>query len=388
MNTDNEVFLYNSEFKILNKVKDQSNISSLTLLMSDSSFYKKMADLIDVSGEPDYTSFNDIEMIYLFVHQRKDLNENKDRGENTKKEYLRDLLIFYKQLLEQASELEIALENNISNYQIIKTLTHRNLRKYQEWIKEAPLGKGGKPYSVATLNRKMVVLKGFFSFLYENNYISTPLHKKMLSSNVRSIDRPNKELSSVEVILLLDYFRDHPIIFGLISVLTTTGIRIQELCKVRVCDLTYIEGEYWLTVIGKRNKIREVLIHPPVLEAIRNFRIRRRQGLKLDGSDYSPLFTTAKGKAYNYKYLSNYLTKKINQANLDFIKLRKTPITCHTFRHAYALISADEGADLLTIMEALGHSDIKTTMIYLQRKMARKRHAAHSWKESEVLKRI
>lgn len=58
--------------------------------------------------------------------------------------------------------------------------------------------------------------------------------------------------------------------------------------------------------------------------------------------------------------------------------MRKNPITPHSFRHGFALISADQGADLLTIKESLGHSDIKTTQIYLQRKMLRKNNAAHS----------
>jgi integrase/recombinase XerD len=372
----------------LHHINDKKgNISSLTNLMVSDSFYKKMVNLIDESGETNYSHFNDVEMIYFYVHQQKDLNVQKNRKENTKKEYLRDLLLFYKHLLEQAERFEIEI-GEISQYQLLPKLTHRNIRKFQEWIKDAPLGKGGNKYSVATLNRKMVIIKGFFSFLFSNHYIKVPLHEKMLTSNVHSSDRPNKELSSVEVIHLLDYFRTHPILFGLLSVLATTGIRIQELCKARVCDISFIDGEYWLTVNGKGNKEREVLIHPNVLEAIKRFRERRRLELKLDQGDQSPIFTTAKGKAYHYKYLSNYITRNINNVDLPFIKMRKNPISCHHFRHAYALISAEQGADLLTIKESLGHSDIKTTMIYLKRKMARKNNAAHAWKGSDLLKNI
>lgn len=355
--------------------------------MMNDSFYRSMVDVIDESGEMYYKPFNDIEMIYFYVHQKKDLNEKKNRMENTKREYLRDLLLFYRHLLEQAENLEIHLED-LSNYQLLKKLSHRHIRKFQDWLKVAPLGKSGKTYSPATLNRKMVIIKAFFSFLYENKYIEVPLHNRMLSSNVRSYDRPNKEMSSAEVITLLQYFRAHPILYGLISVLATTGIRIQELCTARVSDLMYVDGEYWLTVLGKGNKERQVLIHPGVMEAIKGFRSRRRLDIKLDPFDHSPLFTTAKGKAYTYKYLSNYLTKKINAADLDIIKMRKVPITPHTFRHAFALISADNGADILTISQSLGHSDISTTKIYLQRKMSRKNNAAHSWKGSDLLNKL
>ncbi|KZE67964.1 integrase [Fictibacillus phosphorivorans] len=387
MDFNNELIKNSKNELTTNRFNSSRDISTLTSLMVDNSMFKQLNDVIDESGENDFSSFNDLEMIYFYVHQQKDLNDNKNRMENTKKEYVRDLLIFYKQILEQSNQIELSIEA-FEEYQILKRLSHRNIRKYQEWIKQAPLGKSGKPYAVATLNRKMVIIKGFFYFLYSNGYISLPLHEKMLSSNVRASDRPDKEMSSVEFLLLLRYFKNHPILYSLISVLGTTGLRVQELCKLRVCDLSYVDGGYWLKVMGKGRKEREVLIHENVLETIKAFRQRRRVKLKLDRSDTSPLFTTAKGKAYTYKYLSNYITQKINAADIDFIRMRSTPITCHTFRHCFALISAEQGAELLAIKESLGHSDIKTTMIYLQRKMARKNNAAHTWKDSNIIKNI
>jgi len=367
-------------------IDNQNNVSSLTKFLLDDSFYKNIVDIVDESGQSDYSMFNDLEMVYLYVHQKKDLNEKKNRAQNTKKEYLRDLLLFYKQLVEQAEN--IGLEIVDFNYDLLRNLNHRHMRKFQEWMKDAPLGKSGKPYSVATLSRKTIIIRGFFSFLYSNHYIPLALHEKMLSSNVRQEDRPNKEMSSVEVIQLINYFRTHPILSGLISVLATTGIRIRELCTAKVSDLAYLDGDYWLTVMGKGQKERQVLIHPNVMEKIKEFRKRRRLDYKLDSGDHSPIFTTAKGNAYDYKYLSNYLIRKINAADLEFIKMRKKPITPHTLRHGFALISADQGADILTIQESLGHSDIRTTQIYLKRKMSRKRNAAHAWKGSELLKEI
>lgn len=362
------------------------NISTLTNVLLKDNLFTNMVDRIDQGGTSDFSSFNDIEMLYFFIHQKKDMNDNKNRKENSKKEYLRDLLIFYKQLIELANEFEISLEQ--FDYKILKMINERNLRKYQEWLVKSPLGKGGKPYSVATLNRKATVIKSFLAFLYNNEYITIPLHDKMLRSSVRDEDRPNKEMSSVEVIQLANYFRTHPILYGLVLVLATTGIRIRELCKAKVSDLTYIDGDYWLRVDGKGNKEREVLIHPNVMDAIKKFRQRRRLSFRIDPGDDSPLFTTAKGKAYTYKYLSNYLTRKMNSADLEFVRAKKNPITPHTLRHGFALISADQGVDLLSIMESLGHSSIKTTQLYLKRKKARKNNAGHGWKNSDILKNI
>lgn len=380
-------YKYNSGKELKQIINQSGSISTLTKQLLNHSLHNQLIDMIDEDGEEDYSSFNDIEMIYLYVHKKRDMNDKKNRGENTKKEYIRDLLLFYKQVIEQAELIELSLES-LEQYQLFKRITSRNIRKYQEWLKTAPLGKGKKPYSVATLSRKTVIIKGFLNFLFESKYIEQPIHKKLMSSNVRNEDRPYKDLSLFEVSQILDGFNHHPILHGIISVLVTTGIRCNELCTARVCDLDYDNGDYWLTVMGKGEKPREVLIHENVLNAIKRFRSRRRLQFKIDKSDQSPLFTTATGKAYDYKYLSKYLTQKIQALDYDFIKYRSKPISPHHFRHYYAIQSEENGATLSQIQESLGHEDIKTTMIYLKRKQLRKNHAAHSWKDSDIINNI
>ncbi|RHW36063.1 integrase [Neobacillus notoginsengisoli] len=387
MNSNQLIVIEELRSNFLNEVNNSNSISTLTTILLNDSLYRNLLDDIDYSGEDDYSSFNDVEMFYLYIHKQRDLNEKKNRSASTKKEYLRDLLLFYKQLMENAHHFELAIEQ-ITGFQLFKHLNHRHIRKYQEWLKDAPLGKSGKPYSVATLNRKTVIIKSFLAFLFNTKYISIPLHEKVLSSSVRSNDRPNKEISSSEVIAILDYFRNNSIVYGILAVLATTGIRVAELCKARVSDIDYFEGDYWLTVIGKGNEERQVLIHSNVLQAIINFRKRRRLDFKVGPGDESPLFTSAKGKAYNYKYLSNFLIRKINAAELDIIRLRKNPITPHTFRHGFALISEEQGVDIRKIQESLHHKDIRTTMIYLNRRQARKNNAAHAWKNSNVIQNI
>lgn len=374
--------------KGIQELNNQSNsISTLTTQLLNNSLHNELIDMIDENGEENYSTFNDMEMIYLFVHKKRDMNDKKNRGENTKKEYLRDLLLFYKQLIEQADIIELSLED-LEQYELFKQLTSRNLRKYQEWLKNAPLGKGKKPYSVATLSRKTVIIKGLLNFLFESKYIEQPIHKKLMSSNVRNEDRPYKDLSVHEVSQILDGFKHHPILHGIVSVLATTGIRCNELCTARVCDLDYDNGDYWLTVMGKGGKRREVLIHENVLNAIKRFRIRRRLKFTIDKSDQSPLFTTASGKDYDFKYLSKYLTQKIQSLDCDFIKYRSKPITPHHLRHFFAIQSEVNGVSISQIQESLGHEDIKTTMIYLKRKQLRKNHAAHAWKNSDILNNI
>jgi integrase/recombinase XerD len=375
----------NELFVISNSLSQSSSpIFTLVEKMLDNSIYNELIDTIDDVG---YQSFNDLEMIYLFVHKEKDINEQKNRSQDTKKEYLRDLLLFYKHLLEYGEKFEFNVIN-LDIHSVFKSLTPRTLRKYQQWIKTAPLGKSGKPYAVSTLAKKFVIIKSFLSFLYKSGYIKKPLHEHILSASVREEDRPNRDLNSEEVVQLLLYYKDHPIIGCLLAVLTTTGLRIRELVQSRICDLSYSDGMYWLEVKGKGNKNREVLIYPNVFEKIVAFRKRRGLDTILDPEDTSPIFVTATLKPYSYRYLSNYLTNAIQKTNLPFVKHRKNKITCHALRHAFAIISAENGADIYKISKTLGHSQIKTTMIYLEKHLARQNNAARVWKNSEVLKHI
>ena len=72
--------------------------------------------------------------------------------------------------------------------------------------------------------------------MYEVEYIQEPLHKGLFIANVRKDDRPNRDLGPQEVIQLLDHFRKvkHPVAFAIIHILTTTGLRNEEFCKLRV----------------------------------------------------------------------------------------------------------------------------------------------------------
>lgn len=105
----------------------------------------------------------------------------------------------------------------------------------------------------------------------------------------------------------------------------------------------------------------------------------------LESTDESPIFTTANGNPFSYKYLSNYLTKHINNADISFVKMRRTPITPHFLRHVYTIISTENGASLESISPSLGHTNYRTTARYLEKRLTRKNSASHSWKNSKII---
>nr|WP_281177271.1 site-specific integrase [Peribacillus loiseleuriae] len=116
------------------------------------------------------------------------------------------------------------------------------------------------------------------------------------------------------------------------------------------------------------------------INSIRMFRYARGMKPLDQAAPESPLFTTNTGRAYSPSYLSQYLTKIIQESELPFLNHRSSLIGPHTFRHAFAIISHLNGVDLYQIMRSLGHSQVQTTLIYLEKIFEKERHAIHSWK--------
>lgn len=324
-----------------------------------------------------YPSFQDGDIMYLFVNQKTHANDTKNRTEQTKKEYARDLLHFYFFLRQHDDFQPLIKEPRILPY-----IEKRHIREYQGMLqtvrRKQKNGMVRVGYSPATRNRKINVLKSFFTWLASVKYIPEEVHSAFLSEELRDEDRPVRELSYEEVKMLLDYYKNHPINYALLSILATTGLRVQEIAKLKWNDIHYDThiGKYFVRVMGKGRKEREAILFHNVFERIRAFRLRRRQSIELNPDDSSPIFTTNKRKAYDYKYLSEYITRIIEQTKFPFLKHRASRITPHTFRHYFAAECLRSGANTSYIQQTLGHSDIRTTQIYLDRILKRENNAA------------
>ena len=360
-----------SEWK--NRVKDSSSFSLL----------QERLDLAEKNQKKLFTDFSDVEMIQWFLYRKEHLNRQHDKSQRTINEYERELIQFVEQLVRYSGEIDVDM-NDIIEGSLFKSLSPRHMRRYQEWLAErSPYVQKNGSYSPATLARKTTIIKSFLNFMYEVEYIHEPLHKGLFTATVRKDDRPNRDLGPQEVIQLLDHFRNihHPVVFAIIHILTTTGLRNEEFCQLKIRDLQYdsINGGYYLDVLGKGNKRRQVPLKEKVVNSIRLFRdARGLEGVSVAGKE-KPLVTTNTGKAYTPSYLSQYLTKMIKETNLPFLLHRASPIGPHTFRHAFAIISHKSGVDIYQIMRSLGHEKIETTMIYLEKIFEKERHAIHGW---------
>lgn len=344
---------------------------------------QKMKDAAEKNGESPFCSFSDTDMLMWYLYDSKNLDVSKDRMTRTTIEYRRELEQFLHNLLTYHEEMDIHFEQIIKG-SLFKSLFPQDMRKYQSWLatKSPYVIKHGN-YSPATLSRKTTILKSFFSFLYKENYIEQRLADGFKISSVQKDDRPNRDLGPKDVLALLHAFKEqqHIVMFTIVHVLTTTGIRNEEFCKLRVKDLCRdsILGGYYLKIDGKGNKKRNVPVIEKVVETIRMFR-KARGLVPIEVADKdSPLFTTNRGKAFSVTYLSRYVKEEI-KALPEGILSEEVTITPHVFRHAFAIISNMHGINLNDISRSLGHEDQKTTMIYLEKIFEKERHAIHRWK--------
>ncbi|WP_095022027.1 tyrosine-type recombinase/integrase [Bacillus thuringiensis] len=360
------------------------NIRDMVPFLHDSRYVDKVEEKMEVAekeGKSKYTHLSDLEVIYHFVHLQKDMDEKKNRKEDTKKSYVSEILSFCQCMVQHAEEFDLNGKEVQNKDSLLKTLQPWHIRKYNAWLKQVEKGRKGDTYAVATLAKKTVLIRSFLKHLYKFSYIEKPLHEELQRANVNEQDRPNRDLSYNEVMKILGFYKErgHLVNYTILLALASTGARIQELCTARVKDLHY-DGKYWLKVTGKGDKVRELFISEHLYQCICEMRRRRGFQTVLDRGDESPLFINQRGNFYNSKTLSNQVTDMIKKTNLEFLQYRENPVTAHTFRHAFAIMAVEQGnADLYHLMQTLGHENIQTTKIYLEKHLKRKNNVGTSF---------
>lgn len=327
---------------------------------------QKLVDHNEREGNKPFQLFTDEMMLYYFVHEPKHIHEEYAKKPESKVEYIRDLMQFYTLLLENEEIITSDLkEGEHHPGSILQKLEKRHVREYHYWLKERAVLRNGKVgYGMATMLKKVTIIKGFLKWLYEVEYISTPIHLGFLSNQLRRKDRPKRDLTHQEARAIIDFYSFHPKNYALLTLLATTGSRCRELAMAKWSDLYSSSGQIYLHTDTKGDKERDVLILPIAFERLQSYRKRIGLAVELDPQDETPLIMTSNRKRYSTSDLTKYVKSIIQQTKLPF--LNKGPITPHWFRHFFAQEALSNGADLFDIKNTLGHSDIRTTQIYVE----------------------
>lgn len=202
-------------------------------------------------------------------------------------------------------------------------------------------------------------LRSFFEFLIFEKYIKdNPLN--LIESPKTSRKLP--DVLSLEEIDLLISKIDLSIEQGernlaIIELLYGCGIRVSELVDLKISDLFFEEN--FIKVTGKGNKQRLIPIGNITKQNINNYLLNSRNKIKVINTFKDHVFLNRRGKNLSRAMIFTIIKKLAKKANFS------KSISPHTFRHSFATHLLENGADLRTIQQLLGHESITTTEIYM-----------------------
>lgn len=262
------------------------------------------------------------------------LETEKGASANTVASYMRDITQYVHYLGEDDQQVLDATSERIDGYR-------------KEMLK---MGK-----SAATVTRALASLKCLYRWLQQKGRCAENPAKGVKAEKVER--KLPQILSSQEVELLLEQprcvdakgFRDH----AMLEVLYATGIRVSELISLNLDDVNLTSG--YLVCMGKK-KSRIIPLYPGAIKALSDYLKNIRPTLVVPGE--RALFVNMNGVRMSRQGFWKLIKYYQEKAGIQ------TEITPHTLRHSFAAHLLQNGADLRSIQEMLGHADISSTQIY------------------------
>ncbi len=217
---------------------------------------------------------------------------------------------------------------------------------------------GTQNYSKSTIARKLATLRSFYKFCMRRGYvqtnplatIKTPKQDKRLPKFL-DLDAINKLLATPDCNTLLGS-RDR----AMLEVMFSTGVRVSELVDLNFADVEMVNRT--IRVRGKGKKQRTAPIGPTAIAAIQRYLELRRADARSARFDQEALFVNKHGQRLSTRSVRRKLDKYLSECGLD------PTISPHTLRHSFATHMLNNGADLRSVQELLGHQSISTTQVY------------------------
>ena len=231
-------------------------------------------------------------------------------------------------------------------------------RADQEDIKKWIISLSNQSISFRSINRKLSALKTYYAFLKKTKQIEiSPFEKGIF---LLKTDKKQKlPFSEAEVEKVLSFFsskssfdevRDRAII----ETLYATGVRRSELAALRLSDLDLVQKQ--VKIVGKGGKERYIPIIPELEKTLVEYLKLREEVANEKSKDF--LFLVKNGKK-----IYPTLVYRIINSYFGAITTKKD-ISPHVLRHSFASHLLDNGADLYTVKELLGHSSLASTQVY------------------------
>lgn len=255
---------------------------------------------------------------------------------HTIKNYQRDVLQFLDFLCDDVKVVEV---------------DKHDLRRFLAYLQQAG-------YAKSSIARKLSALRSFFRFLVREGYCSNnPLEQVRTPKQKRQL--PNF-LYVDQCVSLVEAPDDSPLgkrDRAILETLYAAGIRVSELVGMSLHDVDFRLG--YLRVLGKGSKERIVPLGKPACQAIECYVKESRHLLqKADSTNDNALFLNKAGTRLSDRSVRRLVDKYVSQAAL------REDVSPHTLRHSFATHLLENGADLRSVQELLGHANVSTTQLY------------------------
>ena len=275
---------------------------------------------------------NDIIMRYedYLIH-------TKHASDNTIASYMRDLRQYASYLGSEGIDVLDADQSVVSGYM-------------------GSMKAGGK--SAATISRALASIKSLYIFAIQNHEIEeNPIQ------NIK-IDKAEKKLPQILTGKEVELLRQQPKVSemkgcrdkAMLEVLYATGIRVSELIGLNIDDVS-LPGSFIRCESGE--KVRIIPIYPEALQALHEYIETVRPKMIAVPTEHS-LFVNVSGERMSRQGFWKIIKYYQEKAHIE------KDITPHTLRHSFAAHLLENGADLRSIQQMLGHSDISSTQVYTQ----------------------
>lgn len=257
---------------------------------------------------------------------------------NTRQAYERDLRLFCKTL-------------GFKNSDALVNVNREQITGYMTQLKE-------KGLAAATIARKLAAIKAFYRFMTAEGYMDAN-PAEVVEAGTKGIKLP-RVLSEDEVVRLLNQpdittmegFRDRT----MLEVLYATGMRVSELINLTL-ERVDLNMKY-IIAFGKGSKERIVPLGSVAAEFLQQYLEKVRPKLTHAGRNTNIVFLAFGGHELTRQRFWQIIRAYGRKANIN------KALTPHILRHSFATHLLDNGADLRSVQELLGHSDISTTQIY------------------------
>lgn len=257
---------------------------------------------------------------------------------NTRQAYERDLRLFCKTL-------------GFKNSDALVNVSREQITGYMTQLKE-------KGLAAATIARKLAAIKAFYRFMTAEGYMDAN-PAEVVEAGTKGIKLP-RVLSENEVVRLLNQpdittaegFRDRT----MLEVLYATGMRVSELINLTL-ERVDLNMKY-IIAFGKGSKERIVPLGSVAAEFLQQYLEKVRPKLTHEDRNTNIVFLAFGGHELTRQRFWQIIRAYGRKANIN------KALTPHILRHSFATHLLDNGADLRSVQELLGHSDISTTQIY------------------------